>query len=65
MTCPQCGASLGAPIVQALVICRSCLRSVVVDGDDVRLARAADTVSLTDPELATLRQARAAARKAL
>ena len=65
MTCPFCGKDLPVdPIVNKLVICPICLRSVVIDGDTARLATGADTTGLNDPDLAKLRKARAAARKA-
>lgn len=66
MTCPNCGNLVtGDPIAQNLLICTSCLRSLVVDGELVRFATAVDTQALSDNELATLRKARARARKVL
>lgn len=66
MTCPNCGNLVtGEPLVNNLLICSSCLRSLVVDGEAVRFAVAADTQALSDSELAALRKARARARKAL
>lgn len=53
------------PVVDALLICTSCLRTLVVTGEKVALATAADTVPLSQEQLAKLRKARAAARKAL
>lgn len=65
MICPNCGSDqVTEPLVNALAICRACLRSVVVMGEVSRLARAEDTVSLRDSQLAQLKQARKQAREA-
>ncbi len=69
MTCPNCGNLVPPdPIVQNLTICPSCLRSLVIDGTDgvsLRLATGAETTILSEHDLATLKNARAALRKAL
>jgi hypothetical protein len=52
------------PVVNTVTICPSCLRSLVLDGEACRLATAADTVGLSEPQLARLRKARKTAREA-
>lgn len=66
MTCPACAAELppNVPTVRGVVIAPCCLRSLVIEGEDVRLAVDSDTTVLTDAEIATLKAHRKAARKA-
>lgn len=67
MTCPICGDALPEDlrVIRKVAICPACLRSIVVDGEGVRVAVASDTTSLADSELKTLRDLRRTARKAL
>lgn len=66
IACPSCGASIAfVPVVGAIGICPSCLRSLVIDGKNARLATGDDTTVLDDGDLAKLRKARAKFRQAL
>lgn len=66
MTCPSCATELPLDLstVRGVAIAPCCLRSLVIDGEDVRLAVDSDTTVLTDAEIATLKAQRKAARKA-
>ncbi len=66
MICPSCGTELPAPTVANLVICPNtdCLRTIVIDDEQSRIATAGDTTVLSDVDLKKLREARKRLRNA-
>jgi hypothetical protein len=59
MTCPSCSDDVTlAPIAGHLTVCPSCARSLVLDGETVRVALAADVHGVSPEDLARLRAAR-------
>lgn len=59
MTCPACNADLEpTPIVHELLVCQSCGRSLVMEGDTARFATSADLEPLDDAQIKQLRKAR-------
>lgn len=60
MTCPACRWPVpdDAQRLRTLVLCPSCSRSLVQEGDSYRLSRKEDSADLSDAELVTLRRAR-------
>ena len=66
MLCPICQTAISGPTVGTLTICPNteCLRTLVIDGDHIELAASADTLNLSDVQLAKLRAERKAKRNA-
>lgn len=63
--CPSCSGPLDSPqMIGSMTVCPSCLRTLVIDGDTVRLALGADTVPLEASALDALRALRKSLRKA-
>ena len=62
MRCPSCDTEIAAdhPLVAHLCICPNglCARTLAVMGENARLAVSADTISLSDGQLAALRAQR-------
>jgi len=56
MTCPHCSAAIDSPtLLGALTVCQSCARTLVLDGESVRLATADDTAGADIAALKKLR----------
>ena len=59
MTCPLCGRDGDATDpIGGITICGACGRSLVLDGEDYRAARAEDTVRLSTDTIKALKKLR-------
>lgn len=59
MTCPCCEAVVSVtPVAADVGVCPECARSVVIEGETMRVATAEDIRALTPSQVTALRQAR-------
>lgn len=67
MICPACGEErdpVGIDIAPPLALCPACERSIVLDAEGPRLAKATDTAMLSDEQLTAIKKLRTDTRAA-
>lgn len=67
MICPACSEDVdpvGVDIAPPLAICPACERSIVLDADGPRIAKAIDTATVSDDQLLALKKLRTDTRAA-